>query len=326
MSTQPHITICPPGQQDVHFDEYAFTKSVRAVSARYTPEGWDSTGLAFSDYMSGMHIQRIKGKRNAKMWIPKFANNNEQLRHVIAQAVWQHIHTHGPIPPGLIADRVILEQMCIVADKRRIAKAYTTRYGRKPGDLTDAMWVRHVGSVQLAGSYLTLLSTLAYRSWRLEQPSTTVAAQLGLTAVGVRQHLYRLVRTARKLGYPTHENHWSFGKEGIRTPHKLKLPPGPQLIKEVETDGYNAVAARYDVLRISVYKAYGIAKGPTGTRPPRKKIYTPELLAQVEQLRAEGLTYRTIAAKLNLNLTSLACTVYTNRKRAAQGAAALELV
>jgi len=283
------------------------------------------TRIAWSDTRN-MHCFHIRGGRKGSNWIPAFAFSDAQLRHVIAQAAWQHMHKSRfePLPPALIEDRVILEQMCIASDKKHIEKAYGTRYGRKPGDDTDCMWIRHVGSIELAGSYLSLISTIAYRSWRAGQASNAIAEQMGLTPVGVRQHLYRLVRIARKLGYEAHKKpHHRLGAHGIRTPHRVKLPPGPQLVKEVEADGYKAVCSRYDVLRISVYKAYGIAKGytddlghPLAKRPPRKKIYTPELIAQVEKLRAKGLTYPAIASKLKLNRGSLLYRVYQDKKRA----------
>ena len=45
-------------------------------------------GVAYSDF-ERMHIDRRSD--NAEQWIPEFANNDTDLRRVLAQSAWEHM-------------------------------------------------------------------------------------------------------------------------------------------------------------------------------------------------------------------------------------------
>src|SRR5579871_3546959 len=111
MSTQPTLTILPPAPQEVHYDEHSFERKPHVAGIETRIDWADAPRI---------HSFRKSDRRSSKWWVPLFANNEKQLRHVLAQVAWQHMHKQREsrvIPPALAEDFVILEQMCIEHDK-----------------------------------------------------------------------------------------------------------------------------------------------------------------------------------------------------------------
>jgi len=154
------------------------------------------TKIAFTDFKSSMSIHDRKTFRN-KRWIPEFALNDQELRHVLAQKAWQFVHggKEETVPDLLIGNMKELEFM--VAEKQKRLQEFG-----KPGDTANWNFIVHEDIVKRFG-YVGLHAAIAYRSWRLGQLSTQIAEDLRITPYNVRIILYRLCEIARKLGYAT---------------------------------------------------------------------------------------------------------------------------
>jgi hypothetical protein len=80
---------------DAHFDRCQFDdgllkrKSKIAVSVRYTPTGWDTTGIAYEDFRRMGVVDSSIPMRCANN-IPEFALSDTQLRLVIQQRAQRH--------------------------------------------------------------------------------------------------------------------------------------------------------------------------------------------------------------------------------------------
>ncbi len=181
-----------------HFDQHQFNSRSLRVQARFTPQGWETTGLNFGD---PNHLVRRKVARSSE-WIPAFAANQTQLRHVIAQRAWHYTRSKcgraSQVPKNLIDD---WKQLRALTDER--LKWETSQHSN------HAEWQRHVFDVQRIGGYLAFLSAIAYRSWLLGWTSTAVAESLQIMPTTVRQQVYRLRNTAVKLGYDIGRIHHS---------------------------------------------------------------------------------------------------------------------
>ncbi len=167
-----------------HFDLHQFWKRGLAVTRE--------TGIAFSDY-DRMHTSYRSTLR--KVPAPLFAANDKQLADVIAHRCWRYAHGGCRQMPEV--DKKQLKRMTTL----QLKQIKDQRRGGEGSD-QDYRHQVHVLNVQRIG-YVQMQAAVAYRSWRLNQPSTEVAASLGLTAYNVRIMLWRLVEVAEKLGYET---------------------------------------------------------------------------------------------------------------------------
>ena len=179
----------PPSDSRDHFDLHQFWKRARAVSPK--------TEIAFSDYQR-MHGEQRSALRDVAA--PPFAANDEQLADVIAHRCWQYCQGGKKQMPDL--DKKQLKHLATlklnrIKDKPRNG---TDRWG---GDQHEKHQL-HIANMERIG-YVQMQAAVAYRSWRLNWPSTEVAASLGLTPWNVRIMLYRLVAVAKKLGYPVNQ-------------------------------------------------------------------------------------------------------------------------
>jgi len=167
-----------------HFDPHQFWKRGLAVTR--------DSGLAFSDYGRMHTVSRSAARR---VPAPPFAANDEQLANVIAHRCWQYCHNVAEMPRQF--DKKELKRMTTL----HLKKFKDQRRGGE-GSEQDCRHQAHVLNAQRIG-YVQMQAAVAYRSWRLNQPSTEVAASLGITPWNVRIILWRLSTVARKLGYET---------------------------------------------------------------------------------------------------------------------------
>jgi hypothetical protein len=172
-----------PNSQFDHFDLHQFWNRSRAVTRE--------TGIAFTDY-DRMHTVRRSAVRSVAA--PPFAANDEQLANVIAHRCWQYCHGKQDMPEldKKQLKRIVTLKVNRVKDERRGGEGSDQDYRHQV----------HVSNAQRIG-YAQMQAAVAYRSWRLNQPSTDVAASLGITPWNVRIILWRLTAVARKLGYET---------------------------------------------------------------------------------------------------------------------------
>jgi hypothetical protein len=189
---------------DLNFDRFQF-------EGKRTPPVSPSTCLAFSDFVR-MQVDHQKTFRN-RVWIPAFANDDEQLRAVLAHAVGRYRYGALGFGKNTPTDWKELEHIARETFyRRRVSHA-----GIKLPPLKLREWDSHVRAVTRAGNYLALLAAIAYRSWRLGQDSVTVGASLDMAPPAVRQHLMRLCQYARALGLETFARRKKTGRKLITT-------------------------------------------------------------------------------------------------------------
>jgi hypothetical protein len=200
----------------VHFDEHQFAGTERPVSAK--------TRISRGDY-ARMHQERHSYRR---YWIPAWALNDKQLRHVIAQRCWDYLlnfeggliqlksrgvvgWAHSPVPSALIENRELLEALA--------EKALANIHAREAFRINQyAARTTHLATLK-AYSYLSLHAALIWRCYRLGERAKDVAEDLGVSAGSIRQSLLRANLTAARLGYETlSKPHWT---KGIKRPHVL---------------------------------------------------------------------------------------------------------
>ena len=183
------------------------------VSAEYSGNGeWESPGVAFEDY-GRMHTERHVGRWAG--WTPEFATNTEQLRTVLMLRAWRY--AHGPVR---FPDNANWEELNGAATEKALA-GHDIRPGasRKQFEMRDS----HIAAVKRAGGYLQLQGAIAYRAWRLNQDSVTVAESLGITPVNVRANLERMRDIALRLGFPIGRVHHTRGTKRVwRNPRPLR--------------------------------------------------------------------------------------------------------
>src|SRR5260370_24135052 len=211
----------------LHFDPHQFAaRRNRVVSSE--------SQIAFTDY-NRMHTEYRKTFRDNR-WIPQFANDDKQLRRVLAQRAFSYYRAFNKrghnefeqVPEALVADLPALTELVNQTLKKLEGNPkYFAETNSDMPDMQLGMHWQHIGAVKRAGSYLALITAIAYRSWRQGWHSTDIAASLGMTPWSVREHLYRLREIATRLGY-TFDRHHSCKSPELRDKHKCKpRPPKP---------------------------------------------------------------------------------------------------
>jgi hypothetical protein len=254
------------------------------------------TGLAFSD------IERMQLHRRAdgsEQWVPDFANNDKDLRLVLAQSLWNYTLKHGRVPDELVENLGDLKHLAetyfqrIAANRRgQSPRRHLERVGDQivetviPCDEQFSNHETHIVTVQRAGGYLERDTAVAYRSWRLRYNSTTVGEELGLVPSHVRHILSGLCETARKLGFdatPPRGNHTRGRTRTYRPNSRIaKLPQGEELVQLVLSGKtFWEIAVRFGVkAEVSVRNAYQRAKRLV-----------------IQQMREKGSTWEEIAER-----------------------------
>jgi hypothetical protein len=184
------------------YDRWQFEKPAKPVSQK--------TCISYSDLLFMQTSERV-GKR-CRAWIPEFVTNPESLRLAIAQKLFDYInngHRRLLVPPELVVNWHELVKM---ADAR-FAEIKARDVSWYP-DSQKQSHKYHIEAVEAAGGYAQLICAVAWRSWRCGDASPEVAASIpGLSAVGVRQILHRIVDGARKHGLAIGRQHWTRGKK-----------------------------------------------------------------------------------------------------------------
>lgn len=212
------------------------------VSAEYSPDGWESPGIAFEDY-TRCHTEQHLGR--LPHWVPEFALNTEQLQIVLMARAWRYAHGTAPFPQNTNWERLN------EAATARALRGFEIHPAASANQF--AKRDKHIEAVQRAGGYLQLQGAIAFRAWRLNQDSVTVADSLGLTSVSVRVTLERLRATAEQLGFPT-------GKQGYTRGTKRRRPNALVVAEQIAVNADWAVQyveeSRRAGLRIDDFAAY----------------------------------------------------------------------
>ena len=179
--------------------------------------------LSWSD-LDRFQTQLRQPARNRR-WVPAWALNERQIRHVLAQRCWLFAKSGhaGGVPAHLVNDRAALKALVDAF----VAKQEANINWRKLSLVQQLMHEAHVAAVSKAGGYLELQALLVWRAYRDLDDSKTIAAALGMTNFAVRHSLCRLNSAARLLGYETQPAHWTSGiPRPKRKGHRMSIRIG----------------------------------------------------------------------------------------------------
>jgi hypothetical protein len=77
------------------YDKHQFAgKRTKAVSARKTKTGWDTTGIAFGDFQN-MHVARRENVQERRLCTPKWAVRDEWLRELLVVYLEERFYVRG---------------------------------------------------------------------------------------------------------------------------------------------------------------------------------------------------------------------------------------
>lgn len=170
---------------------------------------------------------------------PAWAADTEKLKSVVAGKLSQIAHRGTELSTDLEAMRVLEQQATAMLHS----------------SIHCAAIAKSVAAAERHGGKLAMLTTIAWRRFRLGQTSTTIAADLGITACVVRRQVASLAEVARRI-YPDPSLH-------LPRKHNSKQIARPFL---------------------------GGEGGTRGTRAIRQ-----EKIEEMRRLRAQGQTYFVIA-------------------------------
>jgi len=238
----------------------------------------------------------------SEQWVPDFANNDKDLRLVLAQSLWNYTLKHGRVPDELVENlgdlKVLAEAYFerLVNERRgQSPRRHLERVGDQivetviPCDEQFSNHETHIVTVQRAGGYLERDTAVAYRSWRLRYNSTTVGEELGLVPSHVRHILSGLCETARKLGFdaaPPRGDHMR-GKTRTYRPNSriAKLPQAEELVRLVlNGQTFQEIAERFGMVSRTSEKSVQFAY----QRAKRRVI---------QEMRDTGSTWEEVAAR-----------------------------
>jgi DNA-binding CsgD family transcriptional regulator len=269
-----NIQLAPPSPKQhsgLSFDAVQFDPRFKKLPS-------DTKGIDRTDFM-GEHKKFSIFTRSGKAacWIPSFANDDKQLRLVVAQRVWNYAYKNtgrrfARVPDEFVTDLAKLIALSNTATARLETFSFKTLFMR---DSRKA----HREAVESVGSYAALQIAIAYRAWRLRWDAKTIATELGTGHNTVRQHLLRLRMIARRLGLKDdivrHET------TGMKRPYK------PRRIMRLRANSIG----RYMQLKTS-----------TRWTPKPRSTYDVALFAK---LRSGGASLRDIADFTGANVNTV---------------------
>ncbi len=299
------------------FDQNAFQfKRAKAVSKK--------TGIAFSDF-GAMHIERRKVQQERRLPAPAWAMSDVSLREVVLRYCEDrlYIRNHSGTDAERMA-RISAEATRRLPRMQEVLHKMLLRYGKEasegqPSEKLDRLQTE----IQNRDSEVMLFKrglaaavvSAVYKYYRNGWDSVQIAEELGLTSPMVRQWLRRLNITAGVQGDST----WA-------TPENL------QRLFQLRISGHTFPQCS-KVLGISVanvqehwHRVFGELK----VRPPKKvrehgkltrlckaRIWTPERVEHLANLRFDGHTFKKCAKVLGLNAPSTARAAYERHCRKA---------
>ena len=195
--------------QPPRFDKHQFAgRRTRAVSARYTPEGWETPGIAFADYQS-MHVARRGAQQERRLDTPSWATNDKELREVVLRFCerrfyLRHRHNRNEVSP------LTNEQRLAAVREKELKWAETCKSNlhsliarQKAGEDVHDMEIQNIDSQILMArrGNAAIATAIVYLYYRLGWDSPEVAQELGIKPPLVRQVLARLDNAAANRVY-----------------------------------------------------------------------------------------------------------------------------
>jgi len=263
--------------QPPSYDRHQFAdRRAKAVHATYSPDGWNTTGIAFTDLQASMHVHRREAVQERRLPTPEWVNNVDAFREEVLKFCEKRYYL-GPRNqahvPGLTSqerfarikqiERMHLKRWLVVLQRLR------ERYRTEPEETRpEERQLQNVDTqcCLLKRGSVAITVAVVYFYYHLGWDSVAVAQELHLKPPHVRQILARLLHSASGIPQVPYS-------QRIRGPRaKWATPPssGPDfelmLQWHSERMPLDELTTRlrilgYDPLRLSdVYKALENAK------------------------------------------------------------------
>lgn len=321
------------------FDEHQFEgRKYKAVSAHATQDGFESTGIAFSDF-GRMHITKRAVRRKRRLPVPEWAVNTTSMRAVVLKFLENRLYihdTHGTDDERLQRIKEVakyrlphLEAEVKTRLQRYHAKAAA---GAGPEELrTLAIEAQNADTalmIQRKGLAETAFAVVHYY-YNLGMASTQVANTLGVKPPMVRIWLYRMNFLARGKTPPISKLRvlpeymkarlravWALkaaGKTTTECAAIIGVSTGSmnryfkylgKVEPHKESDKHVRVTYKSGGKKVEYWRTWPsrpkVAK-PKGPKRPKSKIqkWTPERLTLLFDLRRQGVTLVECAVALN---------------------------
>lgn len=247
-------------------------------------------GVSYADY-ENMHVSRHK-PAVARLIDYTWAFNDVTVQRVVAAQIAKNAYARK-IPEAL-EELKALDRVAVEANLRN--SSLETRKGAE--------------AARRVGGYGPYLAALVYRSIRLGEDSVQVAKDFGVTPWGVRQTLWRLNETAKKLAAGTFKLHVKLTR---RYQHRSRLHHGPaprwdfSAAKKLRKSGlsYKEIAAKWGMHHETVRMAFVRAGIITPrVRRPRRHLCKFNHLEAL-QLHREGATISELAARYSVDYSTV---------------------
>jgi hypothetical protein len=307
------------------FDKHQFAgRRSRAVSAHYTPEGWETTGISFSDYES-MHVNRRERVQERRLDTPSWAVNDEELREVILKFCERRLYLikgrhHIPnLSQEERLGRIRQFERMRLKQWERIYQEHLEKYKTLPekDKATFEIQLRNADmQVHLYRRGNAAMATaIVYLYYRLGYDSVTVAEALHINSPLVRQYLAKLHNAATGTIYVPpkyrHVHQLRAQLTGIRLLFKKVRDVTKQYNREQSRAKRQQLALLQKQVRdaekifklIPHAKAAKVPKDPSTKVPCQRVRWTKDRLLFIHFSLLSGQSWEQIAPKVGYKTT-----------------------
>ena len=291
--------------QPPKFDRFQFEKSSRAIYARYTPQGWETSGLGFSDFArhnngaGSMRVHWRESRRQRRLDTPSWATNDAELREVLLKFCERRVLVslkRVAAVAGLTQEervnRVRQLELMRAKECEQNLIALRQRWKTEPEETKPKLETQITNfDTQLRDlrrGNLALAAGVVYFYFRLGYHSVEVARELGIKPPHVRQILARLDLAARGIVYCSPK--FQRLREVRAEMKRIKL-----LFKKAKAiiDAENRKATQREIAALA-------AKVQTPQQTGKARRWTYDRLMFVYYLRLQGKSWEHIAPKLGI--------------------------
>ncbi len=279
--------------QPPRFDKHQAGRRIRAVSARYTPEGWETTGISFADY-DKMHVARRAKQQERRLDTPSWAVNDKELREVLLKFCERRFYLRPD--PTIVTDeqriaRIRKKELAIADMEAPKLAGLRERYKTEPEEkrlrLESDIQTFDSTLVMYRRGTLPVVAAIVYYYLRMGYDSVQVAESVGLKPPAVRQILAKLRLTATG-------SYYHCPKEQRVSKARAEMARVRDLFKKVQyiVDAVERRATEKELRAI-------IAGIPVPKRERRPR-WTLDRLRFIYMLRLQGKSWHHIAPKVGI--------------------------
>lgn len=177
------------------------------VSAEYTPDGWQSHGIAFEDY-ARMHTQQRLQSAERRLPTPRWAIDNAMLKELLVRfqeiRAWERRRKgEGTLEERLASATAWIESRRprLIATLEDLCRSYVENedHARKKMLAINIEGIDTFLRYTKNQAGLATVAAIVSLYYRVGLDSVGVAQELGLKPTHVRQTLWRLFRVAENL-------------------------------------------------------------------------------------------------------------------------------